>query len=141
MLSAKKIKPKNANTITNTPNLGHITLVPPFFPASVVDLGFFSPGFFFKARLVNIGSDERKNGRAQHVLVSFAAVIRVVTQRSSPILITAAKETRFIYEASNFLYLFRIQITLTVCKEGTNTTGLDNVQQINKLEISNFDTK
>ena len=55
MLSAEKIKPKSANTITNAPNLGHVTLVPPFFPASVVDLGFF-----FKARLVNIGSDERK---------------------------------------------------------------------------------
>ena len=41
MLSAEKIKPKNANTITNAPNLGHVTLVPPFFPASVADLGFF----------------------------------------------------------------------------------------------------
>ena len=41
MLSAEKIKPKNANTITNAPNLGQVTLVPPFFPASVVDLGFF----------------------------------------------------------------------------------------------------
>ena len=33
----------------------------------------------------------------------------------------------------SFLYLFRIQNTLT---EGTNTTGLDDIQQINKLEIS-----
>ena len=41
MLSAEKIKPKNTNTITNAPNLGQVTLVPLFFPASVVDLGFF----------------------------------------------------------------------------------------------------
>ena len=61
MLSAEKIKPKNANTITNTPNLGHVTLVPPFFPASVVDLGFFSPGFFLKLVWSTLGAIDRKS--------------------------------------------------------------------------------
>ena len=60
MLSAEKIKPKNANTITNTPNLGHVTLVPPFFPASVVDLGFFSPGFFLKLVWSTLGAMKEK---------------------------------------------------------------------------------
>ena len=57
MLSAEKIKPKNANTITNTPNLGHVTLVPPFFPASV---GFFHLSFFLKLVCSTLGAMKEK---------------------------------------------------------------------------------
>ena len=33
----------------------------------------------------------------------------------------------------SFLYLFSIPNTLTVCKEGINTTGIDDVQQIRQI--------